>query len=118
MLLHSVFLHSIPYNLCCLTEKTYQLNLHDIYQLIIYISEFLDPTSLTGKLYARISMLENELTLLTQQRAAQEAEIANIENLALKQRFLSKLADIETHIREKEDEVNLAWYHQLLNCTS
>ncbi|XP_050719281.1 transcription initiation factor TFIID subunit 7-like isoform X1 [Eriocheir sinensis] len=59
----------------------------------------------TSKLYARISMLENELTLLTQQRAAQEAEIANIENLALKQRFLSKLADIETHIREKEDEI-------------
>lgn len=53
-------------------------------------------------------MLENELTLLTSQRAAQEAEIANIENLALKQRFLCKLADIETHIREKEYEVILA----------
>lgn len=45
------------------------------------------------------------MTSLTAQHAAQEAEIANIENLALKQRFLSKLADIETHIREKEYEV-------------
>lgn len=59
----------------------------------------------TDKLYARLSALENEMTSLTTQHAAQEAEIANIENLALKQRFLSKLADIETHIREKEYEV-------------
>lgn len=59
----------------------------------------------TSKLYARISVLENELTHLTTQRAAQEAEIANIENLALKQRFLSKLADTETQIREKEYEI-------------
>lgn len=51
-------------------------------------------------------MLENELTHLTTQRAAQEAEIANIENLALKQRFLSKLADTETQIREKEYEAS------------
>ncbi|XP_045132878.1 transcription initiation factor TFIID subunit 7-like isoform X1 [Portunus trituberculatus] len=59
----------------------------------------------TSKLYARISVLESELTHLTTQRAAQKAEIANIENLALKQRFLSELADIETQIREKEYEI-------------
>ena len=65
----------------------------------------------SGKLYARISVLENDLTQLTSHRAAQEAEIANIENLALKQRFLSKLADIETQIREKEYEVSLTqWW--------
>ncbi|KAK3869067.1 hypothetical protein Pcinc_025594 [Petrolisthes cinctipes] len=60
----------------------------------------------TNKLYARLSALENEMTSLTAQHAAQEAEIASIENLALKQRFLSKLADIETHIREKEYEID------------
>ncbi|XP_027214587.1 transcription initiation factor TFIID subunit 7 isoform X1 [Penaeus vannamei] len=60
----------------------------------------------TNKLYARLSTLENDLTMLTSQRAAQEAEIANIENLALKQRFVTKLADIETLIREKEYEIN------------
>ncbi|KAK4291950.1 hypothetical protein Pmani_035247 [Petrolisthes manimaculis] len=60
----------------------------------------------TNKLYTRLSALENEMTSLTAQHAAQEAEIASIENLALKQRFLSKLADIETHIREKEYEID------------
>lgn len=60
----------------------------------------------TNKLYARLSTLENELTMLTSQRAAQEAEIATIENLALKQRFLSQLGDIETQIREKNYEIN------------
>ncbi|XP_068218342.1 transcription initiation factor TFIID subunit 7 isoform X1 [Palaemon carinicauda] len=59
-----------------------------------------------NKLYARLSTLENELTVLTTQRAAQESEIANIENFALKQRFLSKLGDIEAQIREKEQEIN------------
>ena len=49
--------------------------------------------------------LENELAILMKQRTAQEAEIATIENFALKQRFLSKLADLETNIREKETEV-------------
>ncbi|KAK7041535.1 transcription initiation factor TFIID subunit 7 [Halocaridina rubra] len=58
------------------------------------------------KLYTRLSTLENDLTLLTTQRAAQEAEIATIENLALKQRFLAQLGDIETQIREKEYEIN------------
>lgn len=75
--------------------------------LVNVTSKLLNEKLFAGKLYARISMLENELTHLTSQRAAQEAEIANIENLALKQRFLSKLADIETQIREKEYEVNL-----------
>lgn len=62
----------------------------------------------SDKLYARLSALENDLTMLTSQRAAQEAEIANIENLALKQRFVTKLADIETLIREKEYEVSFS----------
>ncbi|XP_045601772.1 transcription initiation factor TFIID subunit 7 [Procambarus clarkii] len=67
------------------------------------------PTKVTtskDKLYARLSNLENDLMMLTTQRAAQEAEIANIENLALKQRFLSKLADTEALIREKEYEID------------
>ncbi|XP_071535957.1 transcription initiation factor TFIID subunit 7 isoform X2 [Panulirus ornatus] len=63
-------------------------------------------TTSKDKLYARLSTLENELTMLKSQRSAQEQEIANIENLALKQRFLSKLADIETQIREKEYEID------------
>lgn len=63
-------------------------------------------TTSKDKLYARLSTLENDLTMLTTQRAAQEAEIANIENLALKQRFLSKLADTESRIREKEYEID------------
>lgn len=63
-------------------------------------------SSSKDKLYARLSNLENDLISLTDQHAAQESEIASIENLALKQRFLSKLADIETHIREKEYELD------------
>ncbi|XP_068218343.1 transcription initiation factor TFIID subunit 7 isoform X2 [Palaemon carinicauda] len=75
-----------------------------------YSSKPQTPTPTKGgskdKLYARLSTLENELTVLTTQRAAQESEIANIENFALKQRFLSKLGDIEAQIREKEQEIN------------
>lgn len=58
------------------------------------------------KLYARLSTLENELTILVSDRTKQEQEIAQLENMALKQRFLSNLSNLQTLIREKEYEIN------------
>ena len=53
-----------------------------------------------------MNILEGQHIDLMQQRTAQEAEIATIDNLALKQRFEAKLTNIETMIREKETEVS------------
>jgi len=66
------------------------------------------PGGLQGKdkLYARLSTLENELINLVSDRAKQEQEIAQLENMALKQRFLSNLANLQTQIMEKEYEIN------------
>ncbi|CAL4066003.1 unnamed protein product, partial [Meganyctiphanes norvegica] len=66
------------------------------------------PGGLQGKdkLYARLSTLEDELVNLLSDRAKQEQEIAQLENMALKQRFLSNLANLQTQIREKEYEIN------------
>ncbi|KAB7499117.1 Transcription initiation factor TFIID subunit 7 [Armadillidium nasatum] len=57
------------------------------------------------KLYAKLSHLESDMTRLLSQKAIQQADAANIENFALKQKFLAKLSDLESQIEEKEKEI-------------
>lgn len=47
------------------------------------------------------------MTRLLSQKAIQQADAANIENFALKQKFLAKLSDLESQIEEKDKEVSI-----------
>lgn len=58
-----------------------------------------------------MTALEVDLADLRTRRQQQELEIANIENYALKQRFQDILDNLLTEQLEKEQEVNINWYH-------
>ncbi|XP_065200593.1 transcription initiation factor TFIID subunit 7 [Planococcus citri] len=62
------------------------------------------PESSSGDIRARMEQLEMELAELKTRRNNQETEIANIENLALRQRFQHKLDNLLAEQMEKEQQ--------------
>ncbi|XP_028968037.1 transcription initiation factor TFIID subunit 7 [Galendromus occidentalis] len=63
-----------------------------------------DEVSQNTAYHERLAELDRDMIRLTEQRRQQEAEIANIENMALRQRFQSLLQNIKLEQAEKQRE--------------
>lgn len=61
----------------------------------------------------RMNGLQKELEDLRSRRQQQEAEVANIENMALRQRFQDILDNLLTEQMQKEQEVPNLWHKYL-----
>ncbi|XP_003741840.1 transcription initiation factor TFIID subunit 7 [Galendromus occidentalis] len=63
-----------------------------------------DEVSQNTAYHERLAELDRDMIRLTEQRRQQESEIANIENMALRQRFQSLLQNIKLEQAEKQRE--------------
>lgn len=71
----------------------------------MYINENFFLYNITDSLQTRLATLHTELAELRQRRQQQELEIANIENVKLRQRFQEILDNLLTQEMQKVQEV-------------